>query len=202
MRALVLAALLTLMQGATSSSNTAGTPESGLVEKGTYGNSYFGLSYRPPQQLKINTDEYKRESKAGEQDKNRDKSYVLLSAHEVTAKIKVRDGVVLVADDAANYGGLKDGSEYLRRMTRFYKSEGADVLHDSTPVTFAGHPFFRGDYRRAGLRQATYMTAIATVRRGYALCFIFTSGSPEGIESLVGSLQTLAFSGDNHDPPK
>jgi hypothetical protein len=83
-----------------------------------------------------------------------------------------------------------------------HNSEAADVLHDSTPVTITGHSFFRGNYRRAGLRQATYMTAIARVRRDLGLCFIFTSSSPEGIESLVSSLQTLAFSGDDSSQPK
>jgi hypothetical protein len=88
--------------------------------------------------------------------------------------------------------------ESLYPAVEAHKSEGADVLHASTPVTVTGHPFFPGDYRRAGLRQAIYMTAIATVRRDLGLCFIFTSGSLEGIESLVGSLQTLAISSSDN----
>ena len=193
-------ALAGLLQGTGSIPATATNPDGGQVNKGIYQNTFFGLSYRLPEQLKVNTDEHKSASRAADSDNHHASSFILLNASEDTKEAKVKEGVMVIADKADFYGGLRNGNDYLERLTSYYARQGSDVIHSSVECSYAGKQFFRGDYARPGTTKIVYMSALVTVRRGYALSFIFTAGSRERLEELVGTLQSIAFSGSDSAP--
>jgi hypothetical protein len=170
------------------------SPEASNVVGNVYSNSYFGFSYRIPTGMTSNLGTFRRRIKAGEHER----TYVLLSAFSSVPPSKARPGVVIMADEASPYGGLKDGAAYLKRITGTMIAQGWSVSGRPSERAFGGKKFFRADYEKLGGPFPVYEASVCTVLKGYALDFVFSSGSESGIESQVLSLNTLQFTDSNH----
>ncbi len=180
------------LQGTSQKGNIS--PDSGSLKEGVYRNEYFAFSYRVPKHLRVDTAYLKQRVEQQTRGQLQTQTYTLLYGREETILPKVIDTVIVMADEAAYYGGLKDGNAYLRKWTQFYTQVGYEVLKESTETLFGGKRFFRADYKKPAFLFPFYVTAVFTVWREYALGFIFTAGSRERVEKLVASLETLQFS--------
>ena len=185
--------LLLLSMLPVRSQKAALSPKSAVLKGNVYSNSYFGFSYRVPSHLRVDTDSFEQ-ALEGRHGVAQTHTYVLLSARQQALLPLVKENVVIMADEAAPYGGFEDGNAYLQKVTRWQKKEGFEVLRESAEYMFGGKKFFRSDYKKSGLLFPVYLSAVFTVWHGYAVGFIFTAGSKERMEEAVSSLTTLEFS--------
>lgn len=110
------------------------SPDSGSIKEGIYRSPYFGLSYRIPEGLVVDTMDFRQSIEKQFEGKPRPPSYVLLSAHEKSFWPKGRRTIVLTAENAELYRGLKNGGVYLRKVVRYHREEGFKVLREIGPV--------------------------------------------------------------------
>ncbi len=202
MTALLFVLMFSLGVSQRTASRGDDAPASGSIEKDVYRNLYFGLSYRIPEGLVVDTMDFTQKMEKHFEGKPRAQTYVLLSAHEKSFWPKGRRIIVLTADHAERYGGLKNGGVYLRKVVRYHREEGFKVLRESAQGLFGGQEFFRADFKKwkwADLLPV-YVTAVFTVRRGYAVGFMLAANTKGTVEELAESLNTLEFSEQKREP--
>jgi hypothetical protein len=163
-------------------------PDEGSVSNDTYTNRFFGFEYTFPDHLDVQD---QADFMGGQLDQS-SRSFVLLAAFGPAPDGSGAEGVVLLADNAAGYPGLADAAAYLDKVTRpAAEKQRFELVTPARPVDLAGQKFFRIDFRRDEVLQSS----IFTLRRGYALGFTLVAHSPEQLQRLLDSLQTLKFTG-------
>lgn len=65
---------------------------------------------------------------------------------------------------------------------------------------FGGQEFFRADFKKWADLLPVYVTAVFTVRRGYAVGFTLAANTKGTVEELAESLKTLEFSEQKREP--
>ena len=163
-------------------------PDEGSVSDDTYTNRFFGFEYTFPEHLDVQDQSSFME---GQLDQS-NRSFILLAAFGMAENERGREGVVLIADNAAAYPGLADAGGYLDKVARpLAEKQGFRVMIPARPVELAGQKFFRMDFTRDDVQQA----ALITIRRGYALSFTLIAPNHHRLQVLADSLQTLKFTG-------
>jgi len=136
-----------------------------------------------------NTGDFRRKLNAAQ--KAHAQGVVLFSAFETPSPGKVREGVVIMAEDATHYGANWRAKDCLRKVTIILSRQGWTVLRQDTPAVFDGQNFLRADYMRTN--PAVFQSAVCTIWKGSALEFTITGGSEEEIKQIFRTLDTLSF---------
>jgi hypothetical protein len=185
----IVGLLVCLTIGMAIAQNASGLmPDAGYVSSHRFTSIYFGFSYSFPGQLQPNTMELER-NLLKRQNPAAVPVSVLASAFESRDGSTPRRGVTIMAHDSTRYGGLSDGKDYLRQLTPSLKRQAWKTLRDAEQHDIDGHLFFRSDYSR----QKVYQASVCTVLRGYVLEFVLTGSSEDDVEGLFESLSTLRF---------
>jgi hypothetical protein len=164
-----------------SRKSPAPDPDEGSVDGNVYTSDFFRFQYTLPEGFNVDEDFL-----ADLQDES-NSTFVLMAAQGPLSGEDRRDMVVIMADREAT-----TAEAYVQKVTRDYaQKQQFEVVKPAYPVTVAGKPFYRADFRKEG----TYQTAVFTVLKGYAVGFSIAAPSEETMNPLVESLNSVKFLG-------
>jgi hypothetical protein len=154
------------------------TSMQGQVRNGSYENSFFGLTFTPDAKLTFDTAEF-----AGSRTWT-ERTFLLFSAWTKEQIGGVRTGVVADADRLSDYPeGRRDGEAYINRVVRAQLGQGYEVVDDKKHRQLANTKFLEADFKRGSGSEAV----LVTLRKGYAVVFIFNAASPTDLDNLISS---------------
>jgi hypothetical protein len=175
-------------QSGSRSDTTAVLPDDGSVNENTYTSDYFGFRFTFPEGMGVDQD-----FTEGREDESH-RSFLLLAA---TAHEEASNKTIVVMADSASAAGAADASSYLNNVAAvILKRQGFEPLGTARNVTYGGHAFARADFTRQSVNEAVLVTML----RGYAVNFLLIASSPQELNQLAASLETLEFTAPNITP--
>jgi hypothetical protein len=120
---------------------------------------------------------------------------VLLAAFSRPPLARAEDvnaSILIAAESAASYPGLKDAAQYFGPMTEVAEAQGFEV--DEEPYEFAvgTKTVVRGDFEKDVGTRVMRQSTLVMLARGYAISFTFIGGTEDEVEELVQGLSFLA----------
>ncbi|HTW31841.1 MAG TPA: hypothetical protein VMD76_09190 [Candidatus Sulfotelmatobacter sp.] len=170
----------------------------GSIRNNVYRNSFFGFACKIPEAWVLRTDEMNTQGLQGENEENpksgKDSANlgrVLLAAFSrppLAHGEDVNSSILIAAENAAAYPGLKDPAQYFGPITEIAKAQGFDV--DEEPYEFAvgTKTLVRGDFEKNVGTRVMHQSTLVMLAHGYALSFTFIGGTEDEVEELVHGL--------------
>jgi hypothetical protein len=169
--------------------------DAGSLSAGVYRNPAFGFTFRIPAGWVLRTEEMNRqededkEADAGK--KSTDAGRVLLAAFSRPPQARGEDvnaSIVIAAESAATYPGLKDAAQYFGPVTEVAKGQGFEVDEEPYEFVLGTKTLARGDFRKDVGTRVMRQSTLVLLARGYALSFTFIGGTEDDVEELIGNL--------------
>ncbi len=199
-----------LAQDSSSSSSSSNSHKSvathsaplqpGYVANGVYRNPWFGFTCKIPEGWVLRTDEMNTHDDPAGSDKSAGSTNpgrVLLAAFSrppLAHGEDVNSSILIAAESAAAYPGLKDAAQYFGPITEIAQAQGFDV--DEAPYEFevGTKTLVRSDFEKDIASRVMHQSTLVMLARGYAVSFTFIGGTEDEVEELVGGL-TFSASG-------
>lgn len=147
-----------------------------------YRNSSFGFSYRIPYGWVDRTKEMQQGNDAG-------KSEVLLATFERPPEATgdtINSAVVIAAEKAAAYPGLKKAEDYLGPLTEITTSKGFKAEGDPSEVEIGTQRMLRADFLKALNEKLTmHQSTLVLLSKGQIVSFTFVAESVDAIDDLI-----------------
>ena len=155
----------------------------GQIQDGSYENSFFGLTYTPDARLIFNTSTFFADNAATVD------TVGLFSAWAEVQIGRVRIGAVGYAERLSTFPeGCRNTEDILSRIVQNQRGDGYQVVNEKKPRPLGETMFLEADFRRGEVSEAV----IITLRKGYALVFIFNAANPTELDNLISSSR-IAF---------
>lgn len=150
-----------------------------------YRNTEFGFSYKVPFAWVDRT-------KAMEDDTSDPaKSKLLLAVFERPPEVvgdTINSAVIVTAESAASYPGLRSAGDYMGPLTELTTSKGFKASGDPYQFRFGTATLVRGDFVRNVGSLAMHQSSLVLLRKGFVISFTFIAGSEDEIDELVEKL--------------
>lgn len=104
----------------------------------------------------------------------------------------VNSSILIAAENAAAYPGLKDPAQYFGPITEIAKARGFDIDEEPYEFTVGGKTLVRSDFEKNVGTRVMHQSTLVMLARGYAVSFTFIGGTEDEVEELV---RGLSFSG-------
>jgi len=195
MRALILAALalsnvygglLLAQQASVSSSKRSPVSKTsfdmGSITDGAYRNSSFQFSYQLPFGWVDRTSDIREDT---------EKSKVLLAIFErppAAIGETVNSAVVIAAESADSYPGLKTAAQYFGPLTELTESKGFKVVNDPYEFPVDGRAIIRRDFIKGRGSVTMHQSSLVMMAKGYVLSFTFIGGNDDEVTELIEKL--------------
>ena len=168
----------------------ASSPAAGSLSDGIYRNTFFGFRYKVPFGWVDRTQEMQQSSEAGQPNAS-GRSLVLLAVFErppQAAGEGVNSAVVIAAESASSYPGLKAAADYLGPLTEVTTSKGFKAAGEPYEFAVGARQLVRADFSKdlgsLTMRQST----LVWLQKGYVVSFSFIGGTEDEIENLIEGL--------------
>lgn len=171
--------------------------EAGSVTNGVYRNQSFGFACKIPAGWVLRTEEMN--SQEGDDAKPvEDKSAaagkagrVLLAAFSRPPEARgedVNSSILIAAESAEAYPGLKEAAQYFGPVTEVAQAQGFKVINE--PYEFVAGPktVVRSDFQKDVGTRVIWQSTLVVLARGYAVSFTFIGGTEDEVEELVEGL--------------
>ncbi len=185
--------------------------DAGTVTNGVYSNKTFAFSCRIPPGWVLRTDEMnereekKEEEKKAEDQKAEDQkgtapaqppassagAKVLLAAFSRPPEAHGEDinaSIVIAAESAASYPGLKDAAQYFFPLNEVAKAQGFTADEDPYDAAVGGKTLVRGDFHKNVGTRVMHQSTLAMLSHGYAVSITIIGGTDDEVEDLVDGL--------------
>jgi hypothetical protein len=188
----VLAAALPLCGQSSSASKpathaAATTIEAGEIAGNVYRNASFGFSYKLPYGWVDRTVEMREAAT------DPAKETVLLGVFERPPEANgegVNSGVVIAAESAASYPGLKSAAQYFGPLEEITKARGLTPTNEPYEFPVDGMPIVRRDFvKEFGGGASLHQSTLAWLAKGYVVSFTFIGSSDEEAQRLLEELK-------------
>jgi hypothetical protein len=168
----------------------------GSVSNGVYRNPWFGFTCKIPAGWVLRTDEMnEHDDSANSDDKRAQPSAtpgrVLLAAFSrppLAHGEDVNSSILIAAESAAAYPGLKDPAQYFGPIDEITKAQGFDVDEDPYEFAVGTKTLVRGDFEKDVGSRVMHQSTLVMFARGYAVSFTFIGGTEDEVEELVSGL--------------
>ena len=107
---------------------------------------------------------------------------------QVTAA-SVNSAVIIAAESASSYPGLKVAADYFGPLTELTTSKGFTVVNPPYLFTVGTRQLPRADYSKPRGQLTMRQSSLAMLSKGYVVSFTYIAGSEEEIERLIESLK-------------
>jgi hypothetical protein len=171
----------------------------GKITAGVYRNRALGFACRIPPAWVLRTEEMNarelEDENADAGKKATDAERVLLAAFSRPPEARGEDvngSIVIVAESAAAYPGLKDAAQYFGPVTEVALAQGFDVDDDPYEFAVGTKKVVRGDFEKNIGTRVMLQSTIVVLARGYAISFTFIGGTEDEVEELVQGLSFVA----------
>ena len=172
--------------------------DAGGVTDGVYHNKTLALSCRVPAGWVLRTDELN----AREEEKDSSSSAGAARASSAGAKVllaafsrppeakgeEVNSSILIAAESAASYPGLKDAAQYFGPLTEVAKAQGFTA--DEEPYEFAvgTKTLVRGDFHKDVGSRVMRQSTLALLAHGYAVSITVIAGTEDDVEEVIDGL--------------
>ncbi len=178
---------LVLAQDSSSKSKPHGksAPAPPQTAETTYRNSEFAFAYKIPYAWVDRTQPMQDDST------DPSNSRLLLAVFERPPEVTgdtVNSAVVITAESAASYPGLKTAADYMGPLTELTTSKG--FKPDGTPYEFSvgATTLVRGDFLREVGSLTMHQSSLVLLRKAYVVAFTFIAGSDDELDELIEKL--------------
>ncbi|SRR5579871_7913 len=175
-------------QGRKSSPATKPALDPGAVVGGIYRNTSLSFTCKLPPAWVLRTDEMNA-------DQGEAAGRVLFAAFSRPPQAKgedVNSSIVIAAESAAVYPGLKDAAQYFGPLTEVAKAQGFDVVEEPYDFAVGSKTVVRGDFEKNVGSRAMHQSSLVMLARGYVVSFTFIGGTEDEVEDLIGNLALTA----------
>jgi hypothetical protein len=165
------------------------------VSNSVYRNPTFGFTCKIPAAWVLRTDEMNARD---DDNANADKAAwagkagrVLLAAFSRPPEARAEDinsSILIAAESAAAYPGLKDAAQYFGPVSEVAKAQGFEVVEEPYEFAIGTKKMVRGDFQKDVGSRVMRQSTLVMLARGYAVSFTFIGGTEDEVEELVGGL--------------
>jgi len=156
--------------------------EAGSIINGTYHNSSFQFSYQLPFGWVDRTSDIREDT---------EKSKVLLAIFErppAATGNTVNSAVVIAAESADSYPGLKTAAQYFGPLTELTESKGFKAVNEPYEFPLDGRAIIRGDFVKDRGSVTIHQSSLVMMAKGYVLSFTFIGGNDDEVTELIEKL--------------
>ena len=100
----------------------------------------------------------------------------------------VNSSILIAAENAAAYPGLKDAAQYLGPVTEIAEAQGFDVAEEPYEFEVGNRTLVRGDFEKDVGTRVMHQSTLVMLARGYAVSVTFIGGTGDEVEGLIGNL--------------
>ncbi len=185
--------------------------DAGSVTNGLYRNKTLGFTCKIPAGWVLRTDEMNArddesanaesastDPKAGPPPASSAGAKVLLAAFSRPPEAKgedVNSSILIVAENAAAYPGLKDALQYFDPLTEVAKAQGFEADEDPYEIAIGTKKLVRGDFHKDVATRVMQQSTLAMLSHGYAVSFTVIAGTDDDVEELIDGLDFAANTG-------
>jgi hypothetical protein len=157
----------------------------GSITNGAYRNNYFQFSYQLPFGWVDRTSDIREDT---------EKSKVLLAIFErppAAPGETVNSAVVIAAESADSYPGLKTAAQYFGPLTELTESKGFKVVNELYEFPVDGRAIIRRDFTKERGSVNMHQSSLVMMAKGYILSFTFIGGTDDEVVELIEKLSFL-----------
>jgi hypothetical protein len=154
-------------------------------DQGVYRNSDFGFTYHVPYGWVDRTKDMQPESS------DPAKSRLLLAVFERPPEVTgdtVNSAVIITAERAASYPGLKTALDYMGPLTELTTGKGFKVTLEPYQFPVAAKQLVRGDFAKDLGKLTMHQSSLVLLHKGSVVSFTFIGGSEDEVEELIEKL--------------
>ncbi|MFY9977053.1 MAG: hypothetical protein WAK22_02405, partial [Candidatus Sulfotelmatobacter sp.] len=170
----------------------------GSIRNDVYRNPFFGFACKIPEAWVLRTDEMNAQDvhRRGAEDGKRGKDSanagrVLLAAFSrppLAHGEDVNSSILIAAENAAAYPGLKDPAQYFGPITEIAKARGFDIDEEPYEFTVGGKTLVRSDFEKNVGTRVMHQSTLVMLAHGYAVSLTFIGGTEDEVEELAQGL--------------
>lgn len=179
--------------------------DSGAITNGVYRNKALALSCIIPPGWVLRTDEMNaRDEQRVEAEKDKadagqgppppasaEGAKVLLAAFSRPPEAKGEDvnaSILIAAERAAAYPGLKEAAQYFGPLIEVAKAQGFTMEEDPYDIAIGNKTLVRGDFHKDSGSRVMRQSTLAMLVRGYAVSITVIGGTDDEVEDLVDGI--------------
>ena len=166
----------------------------GAVSDNVYRNPSFGLSYKIPFGWVDRTEQM-------QQDSEPEHSAVLLAVFERPPEVTengINPGVIVAAESASGYPGLKSAEDYFGPLAEVAGSHGVTPESDPYKFTVGGQQLAREDSLKKVGDADFHQSTLVELHKGYIVSFTFIAATEDEVNSLI---ENLSFARNGQSGP-
>jgi hypothetical protein len=176
---------------------TAPALENGTISNSVYRNPALGLSCKIPAGWVLRTDELNAHDEdaaaASPSSKNlkAEPGRVLLAAFSRPPQARAEDvnsSILIAAESAASYPGLKDAAQYFGPLTEVTKARGFTEVGEPYEFAIGTKTLARDDFQKDVGTRVMRQATLVMMARGYVVSFTLIGGTEDEVEELIGGL--------------
>jgi hypothetical protein len=176
----------------------------GAVTNGFYRNRTLGFSCKIPEGWVLRTDELNAHDETSEngapapdsaQSASSAGAKVLLAAFSRPPQAKgedINDSILIAAESAAAYPGLKDAIQYLAPIAEVAKAQGFAPDEEAYEFAIGTKTLVREDFHKDVGKRVMRQSTLALLAHGYALSITVIGGTEDEVEELIDGLSFTA----------
>jgi hypothetical protein len=173
--------------------------DSGSVANGVYRNKILALSCKIPPGWVLRTEEMNAREVAEEQKEATSPpsaassagAKALLAAFSRPPEARAEDinaSIIIAAEGAASYPGLKEAAQYFFPLTEVAKAQGFTADEDPYEIAIGTKTLVRGDFRKNVGTRVMHQSTLVMLSHGYAISITVIGGTDDEVEDLVDGL--------------
>src|ERR1700733_76635 len=168
----------------------------GSVSNGAYRNPDLGFSCKIPAGWVLRTaDMNARDAEQSDVKVNKDapsgSGQVLLAAFSRPPQARAEDvnsSILIAAEGAASYPGLKDAAQYFGPLSEVTKAQGFTEDEDPYEIAIGTKNLARGDFHKDVSTRVMHQSTLAMLSHGYAISITIIAGTEDDVEELIDGL--------------
>jgi hypothetical protein len=174
----------------------------GTVTNGIYRNKTLAFSYKIPEGWVLRTDELNAREENPSDEKpatpppaSSAGSKVLLAAFSRPPEAKgeeVNSSILIAAEPASSYPGLKEAAQYFGPLTEVAKAQGFTEDEEPYELAVGTKTLVRADFHKDVGTRVMRQSTLAMLSHGYAISITVIAGTEDDVEELIDGLTFTA----------
>jgi hypothetical protein len=172
--------------------------DAGTVINGVYRNRTLAFSFKIPEAWVLRTEEMNapeedavNSTNAAQPAASSAGAKVLLAAFSRPPAARAEDvnsSILVAAENAAAYPGLKAAEQYFGPLMEVAKSQGFTMDEDPYGIAVGTKTLVRGDFHKDVGSRVMHQSTLAMLAHGYAISITIIAGTDDEVEELIDAL--------------
>jgi hypothetical protein len=100
----------------------------------------------------------------------------------------VNASILIAAESAEAYPGLKEAAQYFGPVTEVAQAQGFEVINEPYEFVLGTKMVVRSDFQKDVGPRVMWQSTLVVLTRGYAVSFTFIGGTEDDVEELIEGL--------------